>query len=70
MQAPITITKAESAAVYLTPILSRITPAKIKKRKKTFKKYSDPANTPKFSDDQPRSVSRRLFNGDKTSTNM
>ena len=43
IMAPITITAPESMAVKRTPILSRIIPAKMRKKTKTFRNGSEPA---------------------------
>ena len=41
--APMTISEAESRPVKRIPILSRMMPAKIRKKKKTLRKYSEEA---------------------------
>jgi hypothetical protein len=46
IEAPITIIIPDNTAVALTPILSRITPAKIRNSANTFRKYSELANIP------------------------
>ena len=43
MKAPPTIRLADRIPVNLTPILSRMIPAKIRKKQKTLRKYSPPA---------------------------
>ena len=43
MNAPITINDAERRPVKRTPILSRMIPAKIRKKQNTFRKYSEAA---------------------------
>lgn len=70
MLAPRIIMTADSKAVKRIPNLSRIIPANIRKKTKTFKKYSDPSSVPNAPEFHPRSVSKRVFKGDKTSTNM
>jgi hypothetical protein len=40
MHAPITISEADSRPVKRMPILSRIIPAKMRKKQKTLRKYS------------------------------
>ena len=70
MEAPTTITTAESTAVKRTPILSRIIPAKIRKKANTFRKYSDPATDPKVSGVHFRLCSSIVLNGASTSINI
>ena len=70
MDAPITIMDADSSPVKRMPILSRIMPANIRKKKNTFRKYSEAAYVPKDALSQCSFSSKRDFRGDITSTNM
>ena len=67
--APATIRDAESTPVNLTPILSSMIPAMIRKPQ-TLKIYSDAAYVPNTVLDHPLSLSIMLLRGDITSTNM
>ena len=60
---------AESAPVNLTPILSRMMPAIIRKPQ-TFKMYSAAAYVPNTPLSHPRWDSTSDFRGESTSTNM
>ena len=67
--APANIMEAERIPVKRIPILSRITPAMIRKPQ-TLRIYSALAYVPKISGVQPRWFSTRAWSGDMTSTNM
>ena len=54
MVAPTSITKPERTAVKRTPILSRMMPAKIRKKMNTLRKVSEPCMVPKAVESQPR----------------
>ena len=51
--APTSITTPERTAVNLTPILSRMIPAKMRKNTNTFRKVSDPCIVPNAVESQP-----------------
>ncbi len=53
MIAPTSITLAERTAVNLTPILSRMIPANIRKNTKTLRKTSEPCIVPNAVESQP-----------------
>ena len=70
MAAPPTIRDAERSPVNLTPILSRMMPAKMRKKQNTLRKYSDAAYVPKTDEFQPLVDSIIVLRGDMTSTNI
>ena len=70
MQAPTSITPPERRAVKRTPILSRIIPAKMRKKMNTLRNVSEPCMVPKASESQPRCDCMRSLIGDKMSTKM
>src|SRR5574344_2128069 len=70
MQAPMSITTPESRAVKRTPILSRMIPAKIRKKTKTLRKVSEPCMVPKAVESQPRVESIRSLIGERMSIKM
>ena len=70
MTAPPTIREAESSPVKRTPILSRMIPAKIRKKQNTFRKNSEAAYVPNTVLSHLSFSSTRDLRGDITSTNM
>ena len=52
--APISITQPERSAVKRTPILSRMIPAKIRKKIKTLRNVSEPCIVPNAVESHPR----------------
>ena len=68
--APTSITAAESTAVKRTPILSRIMPAKIRKKANTLRNTSEPCMVPKAVESHPRSDSIRSLMGERISIKM
>ncbi len=57
-------------AVKRTPILSRMIPAKIRKKTKTFKKVSDPCIVPNAVESQPRVDCIKSLMGERMSIKM
>ena len=70
MPAPTNITAPESTAVNLTPILSRIIPAKMRKNTNTFRNVSAPCMVPNAVESHPRSDIIKSLMGDKMSIKM
>ena len=70
MQAPISITAPERRAVKRTPILSRMIPAKMRKKTNTLRNVSEPCIVPKASESQPRCDCMRSLIGERMSTKM
>ena len=67
IRAPMSITAPESMAVKRTPILSRMMPAKMRKKTKTLRKVSAPCIVPKAVESHPRSESIRSLMGERIS---
>ena len=70
MTAPPTIRDAERSPVKRTPILSRMIPAKIRKKQNTFRKNSEAAYVPNTVLSHLSFSSTSDLRGDMTSTNM
>ena len=69
-KAPANITPPESSAVNRTPILSRMIPAKMRKKTKTLRNVSEPCIVPNASESQPRVDCMRSFIGESMSIKM
>ena len=70
MMAPTSITDADSTAVKRTPILSRIMPAKMRKKTNTLRKTSEPCMVPNAVESQPRVSCIRSLMGERMSMKM
>ena len=70
MQAPTSMTAAESTAVKRTPILSRMMPAKMRKNANTLRNTSEPCMVPKAVESQPRVSCIRSLMGERMSMKM
>ena len=70
MSAPTSITIPERTAVNLTPILSRMIPAKMRKNTKTFRNVSEPCMVPKAVESQPLVSCIKSLIGDRMSMKM
>ena len=70
IEAPMSITAPERMAVKRTPILSRIIPAKIRKKTKTLRNVSAPCIVPKAVESQPLVDSIKSLIGDSMSIKM
>ena len=68
--APTSITAADNKAVKRTPILSRMMPAKMRKKTNTFRNTSEPCIVPKAVESHPRVSCIKSLMGDKMSMKM
>ena len=65
--APTSITTPDNTAVKRTPILSRIMPAKIRKKTNTLRNVSEPCMVPKAVESHPRVDCMRSLIGESIS---
>ena len=70
MVAPTSITAPESTAVNLTPILSSMIPAKMRKNTNTLRNVSEPCMVPKAVESQPLVDCIRSLMGESMSMKM
>ena len=70
MVAPTNITAPERTAVKRTPILSKMIPAKMRKKTNTFKKVSEPCMVPKAVESHPRVDCIKSLMGERMSIKM
>ena len=68
--APMSITTPDNTAVKRTPILSRMIPAKIRKKTNTLRNVSAPCRVPKAVESHPRVDCIRSLIGERMSIKM